>query len=174
MLQFCEQFLTSRVASICTVFVCANCSDLGAAGGSAMLNSAAGGTNLAQIGALAALRAGVINPNLLQTATRAAATRVLVLTNMVTVEELLDDKEYSEILEDIQTELSKHGEVRAVVIPRPGTVGETVPGLGKVFVEFGNEEAAARARADVEGRQFGGRPVGAEYMEPAKFANREF
>lgn len=151
-------------------------SDLGAAGGSAMLNSQSLGLvggNLAQISALAAIRAGVLTPAALN-APRAPATRVLVLTNMVTVEELMNDQEYREIVEDIEIECRKHGEVRAVVIPRPPTNGEHVPGLGKVYVEFGSEEAAARARLDVEGRQFGGRTVGAEYMTPEKFANREF
>ena len=39
------------------------------------------------------------------------ATEILVLMNMVTPEELLDDEEYEDILEDIKGECGKYGEV---------------------------------------------------------------
>lgn len=44
---------------------------------------------------------------------------VLELLNMVSPEELLDDKEYKEIKEDIQQECCKYGQVVDVVVPRP-------------------------------------------------------
>ena len=62
----------------------------------------------------------------------AAPTRILVLTNMVVPEELVNDQEYKEICEDIEIECGKSGQVLAVVIPRPGAPGASVPGLGKV------------------------------------------
>ena len=55
-----------------------------------------------------------------------SATRVLVLSNMVTAEEVGDDDEYEDIVADVRDECTKFGTVCSVVIPR------TMPGLGKV------------------------------------------
>lgn len=46
-------------------------------------------------------------------------TRILVLMNMVTEEELRDDGEYQEIKEDVTEECSKFGQVVSMEIPRP-------------------------------------------------------
>merc|ERR1712213_264049 len=64
-------------------------------------------------------------------------TEVLCLLNMVVAEELADEEEYEDILEDIREECGKFGEVRSLEIPRP-VPGVEVPGLGKVFIEFGS------------------------------------
>lgn len=60
-------------------------------------------------------------------------------------EQLEIDEEYSEILEDVKEECAKYGEVLSIKIPRP-KFAELVPGLGKIFVEFGNVEQAKEAR----------------------------
>lgn len=52
---------------------------------------------------------------------------------MIKIGELKIDEEYKEILEDIQTECAKFGNVLKVVIPRPNN-NETVAGLGKAFI----------------------------------------
>jgi hypothetical protein len=57
-----------------------------------------------------------------------SATRVIVLTNMVTADELSDDAEYEDIVADVREECARFGTVNSVVIPRDG------PGLGKVSV----------------------------------------
>jgi len=64
-------------------------------------------------------------------------TEVLCLMNMVTPEELIEDEEYEDILEDIQTECSKYGIVKSIELPRP-IEGVEVPGVGKVsnFIPF--------------------------------------
>ena len=144
------------------------------------------GANLtpAQIGALAALRAQGGNIPGLGAAPGASVygapavqakppTRVLVLLQMVVADILRDDEEYREILEDIESECRRYGEVRCVLIPRPSADGSHVPGMGKVFVEFGAVEHAVKARAEVEGRQFDGRTVAADYMDEGKWARRE-
>jgi splicing factor U2AF subunit len=51
---------------------------------------------------------------------------VLVLSNMVTAEEVGDDDEYEDIVADVREECSKLGVVASVAIPR------SMPGLGKV------------------------------------------
>merc|ERR1719242_905401 len=50
-----------------------------------------------------------------------SATNVLMLQQMVTIEELQDDEEYTEIVEDVRDECTKYGTVKSITIPRPKT-----------------------------------------------------
>lgn len=87
----------------------------------------------------------------------------------------MKDDEFREIVEDIETECSKYGAVRSVTIPRPSSdVSVMVPGLGKVYVEFAAAEAAEKARKEIEGRQFAGRIVVADYLPVDKYEKKEF
>lgn len=67
-----------------------------------------------------------------------APTRVLVLSNMVTREELADPSEYEDISADVRSEVSKFGELVRMIMPR---VGE--PGEGKVRLALGRSQARA-------------------------------
>lgn len=149
----------------------------GAFGGMGGMDAGAGtGLTPVQLAALAALRAqgGLsLAPSIPAPAARNPPTRILVLLQMVVPEILRDDQEYKEIYEDIETECKTHGEVRSVIIPRPDASGAAVAGLGKVFVEFGTPEQAMKARAEVEGRQFDGRTVQADFWNEDKYARRE-
>lgn len=95
------------------------------------------------------------------------------MSDMVQEDELRDDEEYTDILEDIRTECSRFGDVREVLIPRPSAAGPSVPGLGKVFVEFGTVEQAMAACAELETKEFGGRPVLCDYIPEERWARRE-
>jgi len=99
-------------------------------------------------------------------------TRVLCLMQMVSPDELTNDREYKEISEDIQSECSKYGQVKSLIIPRPSPQGP-VPGLGKVFVEFAAPEMAAKARGELEGRQFASRVVATTYWDEGRFAQKD-
>merc|ERR1712168_836858 len=101
------------------------------------------------------------------------ATEILVLMNMVSEEELRDDEEYEEILEDIRDECSKYGTVRSMEIPRP-IEGVTVPGVGKVYVEFGSPPECARAQQALSGRKFANRVVISSYHDPDMYHKRMF
>ena len=57
-----------------------------------------------------------------------SATRVVVLTNMVTVSELEDDDEFDDIVADVREECTRFGVVKSVTIPRKGH------GVGRVRV----------------------------------------
>jgi splicing factor U2AF 65 kDa subunit len=103
----------------------------------------------------------------------APATRVLVLTNMVTPDELQDDQEYEDIMDDVREEVSKYGAVNTLYIPRPSPSGDNPPGVGKIYVEY-NEVASAEGAARVlQGRQFAQRIVQTTFHDEAKFAARE-
>lgn len=106
------------------------------------------------------------------------ATRCIMLANLVTKNELKDDKEYFEIVDDVTVECSQFGKVLAVEIPRP------VPGaklrefdesdVGFAFVEFSTIEGAGAARKSLSGRKFGGRTVEAHYFSEVCFKERQF
>ena len=97
------------------------------------------------------------------------ATTVVKLAKCVTVEELADPEEYAAIVEDMEEEGGKHGEVR-VVIPKPPAAGAPAPpGLGKVFLKFAAVAAAAKFRHATNGRKFGESVVEAAFMPEDAF-----
>ena len=100
-------------------------------------------------------------------------TRVLVLKNMLNINELEIDEEYTAICEDVQLECEKFGKVFKVVIPRPGK-GEHVPGLGKIFVEFEQVEFAMEARKALTKRLFDGNTVEGSYMNEETFKKGDY
>ncbi|GBG62095.1 hypothetical protein CBR_g28571 [Chara braunii] len=101
-------------------------------------------------------------------------TRVVCLVQVVTPEELKDDEEYEDIMEDMREECGKYGTLTDLVIPRPSSTGEETAGLGKVFVEYSDSAAAAKAKASLHGRKFGGNTVIATYYPEDKFSRGEY
>ncbi|DBA04481.1 TPA: hypothetical protein N0F65_010077 [Lagenidium giganteum] len=99
-------------------------------------------------------------------------SRVVVLLNMVTPEELEDDEEYNDIVDDIKSECERFGQVNSIVLPRPRD--GTLSAVGKVFVEYGDVGSAQAAANELHGRGFSNRTVAVEFMDEAKFAQREF
>lgn len=100
---------------------------------------------------------------------------VVSFDNMgITKEELADDEEYENIMEDMQEECGKHGEIVAIVIPRPSADGSEVAGMGKVFVQYVSIDAATSARNALNGRKFGGVAVVADFLDEASFHSRNF
>lgn len=97
-------------------------------------------------------------------------TRVLVLKNMVTEEELRDDAEYDDIVDDIKSECMKFGAVTSITVPRPG--GEYEKAVGKVFVEFENKLSAEKAANDLHGRGFASRTVEADFLKEDLYASK--
>lgn len=101
------------------------------------------------------------------------ATEVLCLMNMVVPEELKDDEEYEDILEDVREECSKYGYVKSLDIPRP-MENVDVPGVGKVFIEFGSVMDCQKAQQALTGRKFANRVVVTSYFEPDAYHRRQF
>ncbi|XP_033999428.1 splicing factor U2AF 65 kDa subunit-like [Trematomus bernacchii] len=100
-------------------------------------------------------------------------TEVLCLLNMVMPEELVDDKDYEEILEDIREECCKYGSVRSIEIPRP-VDGVEVPGCGKIFVEYVSAADCQKAMQALTGRKFANRVVVTKYYDPDQYHRHEF
>ncbi|KAL1284461.1 Splicing factor U2AFsubunit [Trichinella pseudospiralis] len=101
------------------------------------------------------------------------ATEILCLMNMVVAEELIDNEEYDDIVEDIKEECCKYGSVKSVEIPRP-IEGLDVPGVGKVFVEFGTVMECQKAQQALTGRKFANRVVVTSYFDPDLYHRRQF
>ncbi|KAL8557020.1 hypothetical protein ACS0TY_004481 [Phlomoides rotata] len=102
------------------------------------------------------------------------ATKVVCLTEVVTLDDLKDDNDYEDILEDMRTECAKFGSLVNVVIPRPLPNGEMVPGAGKVFLEYADAESAVKARQGLNGRKFGGNEVVAVFYPENKFSEGDY
>lgn len=99
----------------------------------------------------------------------APPTRVISLMNMVTEEDVRDDNDYAEIVEDTREECKQFGNVTSVVIPRSGE-----PGVGKVYVEFGDLASAQKASDALTGRTFDGRRVEVAFFSEDEFAAKKF
>ena len=90
-------------------------------------------------------------------------------------EELLNDQDFGEIVEDVQEECSRFGAVSRVEVPRPAAGGGAdPPGVGRIFVEYGDASHALSAAGALGGRKFGGRVVEATFLTEQKWAARDF
>ena len=119
-------------------------------------------------------------PNILQSAVSgdAPSSRVMLLLNMVTQDELYSDADYADIVEDINEECGKYGEVEGVRIPRPvpkskkwepsDSAAATIEknrradgdaGVGRVYVMYKDIESTGKAMKAIGGRQFAGRTI---------------
>ncbi|KAK8844129.1 hypothetical protein IAR55_006923 [Kwoniella newhampshirensis] len=117
-------------------------------------------------------------PHILQANADAPTSRVMLLLNMVTPEELVRDDDYADILEDINEECGKYGEVEGVRIPRPtpkskkwepsdsaaataekNRKADEEAGVGRVYVMYKDIESTKKAMKAIGGRQFAGRTI---------------
>ncbi|XP_016735236.1 splicing factor U2af large subunit B isoform X3 [Gossypium hirsutum] len=101
-------------------------------------------------------------------------TKVVCLTQAISEDDLRDDEEYGDIVEDMRQEGGKHGALVNVVIPRPNPNGESLPGVGKVFLEYSDVEGSRKAQAAMNGRRFGENQVIAVFYPENKFAQGEY
>ncbi|KAK7061074.1 hypothetical protein VNI00_000809 [Paramarasmius palmivorus] len=102
--------------------------------------------------------------------------RILLMLNMVTPDDLIDDNEYGDLYEDVKEECSNYGKVEDLRIPRPikkdkkWTPGEGMDpqaaaradeaaGVGRVYVKYVDGEGASRALKSLAGRSFAGRSI---------------
>uniref|UniRef100_A0A7S2TUG6 RNA recognition motif domain-containing protein n=1 Tax=Lotharella oceanica TaxID=641309 RepID=A0A7S2TUG6_9EUKA len=160
------------------------------AGLTGLLAQATGGregvAGLGAVGGLGTAQAAPANYN----ATVMMPTPVLVLLNMVTPAELIDDDEYHDIRTQVGQECEKFGSVVSVVIPRPNDAannedddddddddedaGRSIPGVGRIFVRYETELQAKAARSKLHGRQFGGNTVEVRFYPVSKFEAKQY
>jgi len=128
-----------------------------------------------------------------QGVTSSTPTRVLVLRNMISERELIDDDEFVDIVLDVRDECEKFGAVKKIVIPRPkkdgkqgfdsgklnGIGDDRGPRLGgsavgKIFVQFKDVEAAKKARGVLNLRMFNNNKVDATFFLEDEFYKDNF
>ena len=97
----------------------------------------------------------------------ATPSTVLMLSNMLTAEELASEQEIEEVREDVKEEGAKFGTVKAVEIPRPGQED-----CGKIFLLFALQSEAVVARNALDKRPFGESTVKAEFYSADLFAQK--
>lgn len=102
--------------------------------------------------------------------------RILLMLNMVTADDLIDDQEYDDLFEDVKEECSRYGAVEDLRIPRPvkkdknkwgdsnisaqdaARIDEAA-GVGRVYVKYTDHEAASASLKGLAGRSFAGRSI---------------
>ena len=82
-------------------------------------------------------------------------TRILVLHNMVSDEDLATDDEYFGLQEEVQEECAKFGKLLTMKIPRAPTGTVQPSALRKIFLEYATPQDATNAERELAGRQFG-------------------
>lgn len=109
-----------------------------------------------------------------------AEARILLMLNMVTPEDLMDDRDFGELYDDIMDECSRFGKVDDLRIPRPvkkdkgnkwapGEPGgisaqdasriDEAAGVGRVYVKYSDPAKAQVALKALAGRSFAGRSI---------------
>ena len=86
-------------------------------------------------------------------------TRVLLLFNVVTGEEVGDRQEHEEICDSVRKECTKFGAVRDLKVPQPSSGSKVNPGVGKVYVRFEDVLDCERALVELAGRKFSDRTI---------------
>lgn len=92
-------------------------------------------------------------------------TTVICVENMFTESVLMDNEEYVEVMQDLQDECSKMGNVTDVKVPKPpgpGMYGQD--NYGKAYVAFSEPSQASSAKALLDGRSFDGQVLRVTYV----------
>jgi len=95
-------------------------------------------------------------------------TKILLLLNMVTEEELLNDQFYEEIKEDVMSECEKFGNILSMKIPRP-TENKELSNVGKIYIEYELPEQCMSAYKALAGRKFADRTVVTAYYSEMQY-----
>lgn len=85
----------------------------------------------------------------------AAVTRILVLSNMVTDEDLKTEEDHQALVEEVRQECAKFGTLTSMQIPRPTDANVNPSAIRKVFLEYASPQDAQAANRELAGRQFG-------------------
>jgi hypothetical protein len=96
-------------------------------------------------------------------------TRILVLLNMVTDEDLATDEEYQGLTDEVREECAKFGRLLGMKIPRKPSPTVQASAIRKVFLEYATEQDAANAERELSGRQFGPNVVEASYFNEKEY-----
>jgi len=95
-------------------------------------------------------------------------TKILLLLNMITQEELLNDNTYEEIKEDVKNECQKFGNILSMKVPRPSDNKE-LSYVGKIYIEYESADQCMLAYKSLAGRKFSDRTVVTAYYSEMQY-----
>jgi len=98
----------------------------------------------------------------------------ICLMQMITLDDLRDPEELSDIKNDIEAECSNYGTVKEIIVPGLSPTGNPLPGAKKVFVQFSTTEEATKCKSALQGRCFAEKTVVVSYYDTERFINRDF
>lgn len=98
-------------------------------------------------------------------------TRVLVLHNMVTDDDLANDDDYQGLMEEVRDECAKFGQLLNIKIPRPGDANIAPSAIRKIYLQYASVGDAQAAEKELAGRQFGNSIVETSYFAEQDFAS---
>jgi splicing factor U2AF 65 kDa subunit len=101
-------------------------------------------------------------------------TRILVLQNMVSDDDLALDDDYAALTEEVREECAKFGQLLSLKIPRPAQVDHARvhdSALRKIYLEYATAQDARNADRELAGRQFGNFVVQTTYYSEQDFAH---
>ena len=98
------------------------------------------------------------------------STRILVLLNMVANEDLESDSEYGGLMEEVEEEVRKFGQLLSIQIPRKASTTIEPSAVGKIFLEYATTQDSANAERELSGRQFGPNVVEASYHNEQEYS----
>ena len=102
-------------------------------------------------------------------------SRVVMLINAVSPEDLLDDSDYEEIIDDFRQKCSAYGTVLNVEIPRPNIKeGTYTDDVGKIFIKFSTLKTAKIARYNISGLKYNNRLIVGSFYPETYFDIREY
>jgi hypothetical protein len=87
--------------------------------------------------------------------TAAPTSRILVLLNMVSEEDLATEDEYEGLQDEVHDECAKFGKLVGMKIPRYPSASVQPSAVKKIFLEYATVQDAANAERELAGRQFG-------------------
>lgn len=117
----------------------------------------------------AAMGKGLVAPTPPTVPLHVPTTRILVLLNMVTDDDLATDDEYQGLLEEVQEECAKFGKLLGMKIPRSPSATVQPSAIRKIFLEYATAQDAANAERELAGRQFGPNVVEASYYSEDEY-----
>ena len=96
-------------------------------------------------------------------------TRILVLLNMVTDDDLASDDDYQDLITEVREECAKFGSLLSIKIPRAQDNVE-LSAIRKVFLEYATLPDALAAQSELQGRKFGPNIVETRFLSEADYA----
>lgn len=91
-------------------------------------------------------------------------TKILVLLNMVTDEDLATEQDYADLFEEVKEECAKFGNLISMKIPRPQD-GYELSAVKKIFLEYSDAKDAEKSMNELAGRAFGANVVQVSSIE---------